>query len=390
MATNPNDWSTQKLKVELLIVEDTLAAEYLAVDKIQKSMKLVASNNFLLGVKLRQTNDRIFILENAQKLYKGILNSRKRKTKPAPQTIITNVDKNGNEKSPVPIQVAANNNINLTATSYGAGKEEITENGDTVIVYTDPNDGSILVTDTLGNPIAAIPTDPDPNPTSYGTGVHQGIIEGSIIAVTNKKRTHECDISLFVMKEKALAGIAMKIVKELRTAIAAIIAFFGINPGSSGIIETIKQIKAWVDDIREFLEDVVLKIAEYLAIVQKIGALIQYILGLPAEILAYFKSCLTQLYAELKRQFLDAVAAVSDEFSTGDNDTINEAKKLLASTKKLIQQTASTVQVVQSLPAATLSKITNPGTKPLTMEEAGNLAKDLLPTPLTTTKYEAA
>ena len=75
MATNPNDWSTQKLKVELLIVEDTLAAEYLAVDKIQKSMKLVASNNFLLGVKLRQTNDRIFILENAQKLYKGIYQS---------------------------------------------------------------------------------------------------------------------------------------------------------------------------------------------------------------------------------------------------------------------------------------------------------------------------
>ena len=84
---------TQKLKVELLIVEDTLAAEYLAVDKIQKSMKLVASNNFLLGVKLRQTNDRIFILENAQKLYKGILNSRKRKTKPAPQTIIIDKSK---------------------------------------------------------------------------------------------------------------------------------------------------------------------------------------------------------------------------------------------------------------------------------------------------------
>jgi hypothetical protein len=58
--------------------------------------------------------------------------------------------------------------------------------------------------------------------------------------------------------------------------------------------------------------------------------------------------------------------------------------------KKLIQQTASTIQIAQSLPAATLSKITNPGTKPLTMEEAGNLAKDLLPTPLTTTKYEAA
>jgi len=389
MATNPNDWSTQKLKVELLIIEDTLAAEYLAVDKIQKSMKLVVSNNFLLGVKLRETNDRIYILENAQRLYKGILNSRKPKAK-AKKTIITNVDKNGNEKSPVPVQVAANDNVNLTATSYGAaGKREITENGDTVIVYTDDS-GSILVTDLESNPIAAIPADPDPNPTSYGTGVHQGIIEGSIIAVTNKKRTHECDISLFVMKEKALAGVAMKIVKELRIAIKAIIEFFGINPGSSGIIETIKQIKAWVDDIREFLEDVVLKIAEYLAIVQKIGALIQYILSLPAEILAYFKSCLTQLYAELKRQFLDAVAAVSDEFSTGDNDTINEAKKLLASTKKLIQQTASTVQLAKSLPAATLSKITNPGTKPLTTEEASNLAKDLLPTPTTTQKYEAA
>lgn len=277
-------------------------------------------------------------------------------------------------------------NVNLTAT---IGEEQELLDGSTVIVYTEDS-GAVSVSTPEGNLILSFPAPAGPEPTTYGTGVHQGIIEGSIIAVTNKKRTHECDISLFVMKEKALAGVAMKIVKELRIAIAAIIAFFGINPGSSGIIETIKQIKAWVDDIREFLEDVVLKIAEYLAIVQKIGALIQYILSLPAEILAYFKSCLTQLYAELKRQFLDAVAAVSDEFSTGDNDTINEAKKLLASTKKLIQQTASTVQVVQSLPAATLSKITNPGTKPLTTEEASNLAKDLLPTPATTPKYEAA
>jgi hypothetical protein len=111
---------------------------------------------------------------------------------------------------------------------------------------------------------------------------------------------------------------------------------------------------------------------------------------LPAEIIAYFKKCLTELYIELKKQFLQAISEVSAEFDTGDNDTITEAKKLLASTKKLIQQTASTVQLAKSLPAATLSKITNPGTKPLTTEEASNLAKDLLPTPTTTPKYEAA
>jgi hypothetical protein len=336
-------------------------------------------------IKIKQLEEEIKTLELARKPKKVILPTKLPKITPN----LVELNEPNKQQGPLDVVNLVSPdvvNVNLTA---AVGERQITENGDTVIVYTEDS-GAVNVTDEAGNLIISVAAPADPQPTTFGTGVAQGNIEGSIIAVTNKKRTHECDISLFVMKEKALAGIAMKIVKELRTAIAAIIAFFGINPGSSGIIETIKQIKAWVDDIREFLEDVVLKIAEYLAIVQKIGALIQYILGLPAEILAYFKSCLTQLYAELKRQFLDAVAAVSDEFSTGDNDTINEAKKLLASTKKLIQQTASTVQVVQSLPAATLSKITNPGTKPLTMEEAGNLAKDLLPTPLTTTKYEAA
>jgi hypothetical protein len=336
-------------------------------------------------IKIKQLEEEIKTLELARKPKKAILATKLPKITPN----LVELNEPNKQQGPLDVVNLVSPdvvNVNLTA---AVGERQITENGDTVIVYTEDS-GAVNVTDEAGNLIISVAAPADPQPTTFGTGVAQGNIEGSIIAVTNKKRTHECDISLFVMKEKALAGIAMKIVKELRTAIAAIIAFFGINPGSSGIIETIKQIKAWVDDIREFLEDVVLKIAEYLAIVQKIGALIQYILGLPAEILAYFKSCLTQLYAELKRQFLDAVAAVSDEFSTGDNDTINEAKKLLASTKKLIQQTASTVQVVQSLPAATLSKITNPGTAPLTMEEAGNLAKDLLPTPLTTTKYEAA
>jgi hypothetical protein len=336
-------------------------------------------------IKIKQLEEEIKTLELARKPKKAILATKLPKITPN----LVELNEPNKQQGPLDVVNLVSPdvvNVNLTA---AVGERQIMENGDTVIVYTEDS-GAVNVTDEAGNLIISVAAPADPQPTTFGTGVAQGNIEGSIIAVTNKKRTHECDISLFVMKEKALAGIAMKIVKELRTAIAAIIAFFGINPGSSGIIETIKQIKAWVDDIREFLEDVVLKIAEYLAIVQKIGALIQYILSLPAEILAYFKSCLTQLYAELKRQFLDAVAAVSDEFSTGDNDTINEAKKLLASTKKLIQQTASTVQVVQSLPAATLSKITNPGTAPLTMEEAGNLAKDLLPTPLTTTKYEAA
>jgi hypothetical protein len=336
-------------------------------------------------IKIKQLEGEIKTLELARKPKKAILATKLPKTTPN----LVELNEPNKQQGPLDVVNLVSPdvvNVNLTA---AVGERQITENGDTVIVYTEDS-GAVNVTDEAGNLIISVAAPADPQPTTFGTGVAQGNIEGSIIAVTNKKRTHECDISLFVMKEKALAGIAMKIVKELRTAIAAIIAFFGINPGSSGIIETIKQIKAWVDDIREFLEDVVLKIAEYLAIVQKIGALIQYILSLPAEILAYFKSCLTQLYAELKRQFLDAVAAVSDEFSTGDNDTINEAKKLLASTKKLIQQTASTVQVVQSLPAATLSKITNPGTKPLTTEEASNLAKDLLPTPATTPKYEAA
>jgi len=248
--------------------------------------------------------------------------------------------------------------------------------GSTVIVYTEDS-GAVSVSTPEGNLILSFPAPAGPEPTTYGTGVHQGIIEGSIIAVTNKKRAHECDITLFVRKEISLAAVAMQIVKTLRKAITAIIEFLGINPGSSGIVDTIKQLKTWIDDVREFLNDVVFKMAEYLAIVQKIGALIQYILSLPAEIIAYFKKCLTELYIELKKQFLQAVSEVSAELSTGDNDTITEAKKLLDSTKKLIQQTASTIQIAQSLPAATLSKITNPGTSPLTSEEASNLAKDV-------------
>jgi len=323
-------------------------------------------------IKIKQLEGEIKTLELARKPKKAILPTKLPKITPN----LVELNEPNKEQGPLDVvNLVSPDVVNVNLTTPIGERQELLD-GSTAIIYTEDS-GAVSVTNESGDLIFSVPAPADPQPTTFGTGVAQGNIEGSIIAVTNKKRTHECDITLFVRKEIDLAAVAMRVVKTLRDAIKAVIEFLGISPGSSGIIDTIRQLKTWIDDVREFLNDVVFKMAEYLAIVQKIGALIQYILSLPAEIIAYFKKCLTELYVELKRQFLDAVSQVSDELSTGDNDTITEAKKLLDSTKKLIQQTASTIQLAQSLPAATLSKITNPGTAPLTSEEASNLAKDV-------------
>jgi hypothetical protein len=39
------------------------------------------------------------------------------------------------------------------------------------------------------------------------------------------------------------------------------------------------------------------------------------------KILAYFQGCLLELYAELKKQFMDAIATVSGAFDGGDDGT---------------------------------------------------------------------
>jgi len=276
-------------------------------------------------------------------------------------------------------------------------------------------------------------------PTTVST-VAQGNITNTTIATANKNRMHACDTTLFVQRNKAMAIIAEQLVRGIRLAVKAILSALGISPGASGIAQYIKQIKGWIEDVTDFLTKINEGIAKYALIVAKIGALIQYLSNLPAELLAYFKKCILELYNELKKQFMDAVkqgiaggvadfnaeqaldAQIASESTLGldvvqydDGSTLitnedgtftatdapidkidanigKEFSSLLDSTKTLVKTASATAANITSLPAKTLSALTNPtaSSTPLTSAQASSLSKEVFGDILPTTKYEAA
>lgn len=206
-----------------------------------------------------------------------------------------------------------------------------------------------------------------------------GLIQNTSIAASNNNRSHACDTTLFVQRNVSLAAIFEPTIRTIREVIKKILDALGISPGSNGLIEQIKKIKRYVDDITKFLTKVQKALDALVVVVRKINALINYILSLPARLLALFVNCLQELYAELKAQFTDVVKAATGTEDDGES-VVKEARALLNSTQTLVATAATTATQVTSLPGATVSAIMNPNGTQLTDAQAANLASSLFST----------
>lgn len=230
------------------------------------------------------------------------------------------------------------------------------------------------------NPPKAPYTGDTPQP---GNPTQPQIISGNIkntsIAASNNNRAHACDTTLFVQRNVSLAAIFEPTIRTIREIIKKILAALGITPGSNAIVEQIKTIKRYVDDITKFLKKIQKALDAFVVIVRKINALINYILSLPARLLALFANCLQELYAELRAQFTDVVKAATGTKDDGAS-ALKEAQALLKSTQTLVATATATATQITSLPASTLSAITNPSGTTLTDAQAANLASSLFST----------
>jgi hypothetical protein len=457
-SASPYNWTDAKLTAELKQIETTLVVERSDLAKARQAIddntgrknSLFTSTGQNYGdfiksqeLKISSTNDRILTLQTAKDLYQKILKDRavNKPKNPPIKPVLAAVNENLQEiRPPQPLLVTlpvVNINVDVTP-----GVIEYDQEGNPFKVITD-DDGSQVLYDASGNFIGAVSAYKDADTTSVST-VAYGNYQNTIIATANKNRMHACDTTLFVQRNKAMAIIAEQLVRGIRLAVKAILSALGISPGASGIAQYIKQIKGWIEDITDFLTKINEGIAKYALIVAKIGALIQYLSNLPAELLAYFKKCILELYNELKKQFMDAVqqgvaagvadynaelateqaldAQIASESTIGldvvqydDGSTLitnedgtftatdapidkidanigKEFSSLLDSTKTLAKTASATAANITSLPAKTLSALTNPtaSSTPLTSAQASSLSKEVFGDILPTTKYEAA
>lgn len=201
------------------------------------------------------------------------------------------------------------------------------------------------------------------------------IIAATGIELSNNDRAHACDFAIYVRRSMAAAKFyTSQVAVAIREGIKKLLQGLGSSPSTGGFASTIRSLAQYVKRLTKWINDINAMVDVFITYVRKIRAVIEYILSLPAQLLARFKSCLSEAYAELAAGFM----AIASDFtltseSGGLSDAATAAKELFTATKELAVASAKVV----AAPAAIIGAVSNPSS--LTPEEQKAIVQGLFP-----------
>lgn len=223
------------------------------------------------------------------------------------------------------------------------------------ITKTD-NNGCVFET----NPPVCVNTGDAPQPGLPTTPqTSRGLIQNTGIAVSNNNKVHICDTTLYIRQKINLGKIAKTVITAIRDAIKEIMLFLGITPGSNALVEDLKALSRYIRDKIKILKEINTAIDTFILLVREIKAVIEYILNLPARLIAYFLGCLKEAYAELAKQFADVVSQVSGAVDDATGGIIDATKDVIKATGELITNaTATALKAATAVPTGLTSNST--------------------------------
>jgi hypothetical protein len=144
----------------------------------------------------------------------------------------------------------------------------------------------------------------------------RGDVSGSISA-TNAQLIHSCDFSISIKKNMALRKYIRAIAKWIREGIRSMQLLMS-GADSSGVfsqvIDALQAIAEFVQYVNDEYIQPIIEFEKYvIAVIVKIRAIIQWLLSLPAKLLALLNECLTKLLVALASVFVDEWATAGRE-----------------------------------------------------------------------------
>jgi len=190
---------------------------------------------------------------------------------------------------------------------------------------------------------------PNKGPTTPVTAT--GNMANTTIDVLNNNLAHACDFVLDLKKSLGLKKFIKAIAKAIREGIRYIMKLMGLSDASGSFSTIINKLKAIAEEIKYIQKTYIQPIIDFekyvLAVIVKIRAIVQWILSLPARILALLKDCLTNLLKALASIFTDALNEAGNEvpLSQGQDfkDLIAAAKDTMNAGADLLKSTAIVV-----------------------------------------------
>ena len=197
----------------------------------------------------------------------------------------------------------------------------------------------------------------------------RGVVQFTAIDTSNRSRAHVCDITLEVDQTVgAIKNFFNVIAKNARDIFNFVIQLLNLDPTGQFkyIAEKAKEVVRFIKDINRYLKEVKDAINYYITIANKIRAMIDYILNLPAKFAAMFKDCISRLYKILSA----GISSLFPDF--GDLSDVAEIANAVAEGIEAINETVNLVTNIAATPAKIGAVLLTPSTQE-EADEAGRL-----------------
>jgi len=197
----------------------------------------------------------------------------------------------------------------------------------------------------------------------------RGVVQFTAIDTSNRSRAHVCDITLEVDQTVgAIKNFFNVIAKNARDIFNFVIQLLNLDPTGQFkyIAEKAKEVVRFIKDINRYLKEVKDAINYYITIANKIRAMIDYILNLPAKFAAMFKDCISRLYKILSA----GISSLFPDF--GDLSDIAEIANAVAEGIEALNETVNLVTNIAATPAKIGAVLLTPSTQE-EADEAGRL-----------------
>jgi hypothetical protein len=188
--------------------------------------------------------------------------------------------------------------------------------------------------------------------------VARGNLANSTISIANDNLAHVCDFTIELQKNMALKQFLQSQANSVREAIRAVKKFLGLSDATgqySWVTEKLQKIKQELKYIADKILEPINKFkqiaVEYVAKLQEI---IAWILSLPAKLLKFLQTCITNLLNSIKTVFSDAISAGVG--IDGDNSDVMSSFKEVQNTVKEATVTVATVTAAATSVAAVATK----------------------------------
>jgi len=190
--------------------------------------------------------------------------------------------------------------------------------------------------------------------------ISRGILEGTLINVTNQDRKHVCDISPDVKKAtNYIRGQFGVVIKALRDGIRLLLKALGFEPSGelTKLVQLAKALAREIKYITDIIAEVNLMVGELIEIARQIRAMIDYILGLPEKLKKFLSECLANFLRSLATGVADLFVKPGLGVSTGDFTALSKAfNEVTAASKQLLEQSAQ----LAALPSQIAETLLNP------------------------------